>query len=381
MSEPQRHIEILGCRVPATFEAYNANKRTVETVPTGSVQAIEYENGLQLDIDGYIGGWGYWKNGLKRRIKAAQPTEIRLVIDSPGGSFPDALAFNDFLSMYCAENDATLSVRYTGMPASAATFLGSCSQDRAISINASALIHQVSTVAWGNAARMIKSQRELQLFDETLLNLYARDISRNRADREAIWAQMQSDEFMAAETFVALGLADRTFDPATESGAPNYIEQTESSTNLNFLNMKNEKKTEEISVQVKPENKSLFQKIANLLGGSDDDENGNTENAALKNELADLKAQVAEREANAQAAETAKLKAERDKLKNAKENRELEAEIANLKAELAKPFAPGPAPDVSNSADGLENCACGGKTENADADDLTDKTLETLNLD
>lgn len=373
-------INILGSEVPSTFQAYNSQTKKVEQVPTCSIDlySLQNEGNIAIEISGYVGGYSYWKNSMKRAIMAAKPTDIWLNIDSLGGDFASALSFNDFLSSYCSENKVSLHVRFTGLVASAATFIGSCSQDRAISQNSFGLIHQVSGVKWGNSSAMAKTQRELEKFDEGLLNIYARDMAKGKKNKAEIKAQMEADEFMSPQEFVALGIAHRTFDPHTEPLRSRNSEDTAAHTAGGYWNQKTDLKTKNNTVKdlTKEQEVGLFNRFKNWINSDPGEPKIDEEKLELQNAKAEnkrLKDAVANSQKKEEIETIESLKAENNRLKIEAEVKRLKAENAALTAELAQPFKPTIAPDASASADSLENCSsCSSKTAADETNFLAD---------
>jgi ATP-dependent Clp protease protease subunit len=134
-------------------------------------------------------------------IAAKSDKDIRLIINSPGGSVTSLLSIIDSINLI----DMNLETVCIGQAASAGSVLFSCGKKRYITKNARLLLHQVSGGAWGNIQDMEIEAAEAKRLNEVYLDILSKNIGK---DKETLRKDMQRDFILTAEQAVAYGLAD-----------------------------------------------------------------------------------------------------------------------------------------------------------------------------
>lgn len=134
-------------------------------------------------------------------IAAKADKDIRLIINSPGGSVTSLLSIIDSINLI----DMNLETVCIGQAASAGSVLFSCGKKRYITKNARILLHQVSGGAWGNIQDMEIEAAEAKRLNEVYLDILSKNIGK---DKETLRKDMQRDFILTAEQAVAYGLAD-----------------------------------------------------------------------------------------------------------------------------------------------------------------------------
>ncbi|MGE4568029.1 MAG: ATP-dependent Clp protease proteolytic subunit [Bacteroidales bacterium] len=94
---------------------------------------------LKLNIDGFIGAWGYSKQWLNQMLQGHENDPIELTISSLGGSVDHGLMIHDRLATHAPG----VNVYLMGFVASMATVLAQSGQKRVMSSNGLFLIHKV----------------------------------------------------------------------------------------------------------------------------------------------------------------------------------------------------------------------------------------------
>lgn len=148
---------------------------------------------------------------LVQDLRALPPAvqAIHLRVNSPGGSFFDALAIANVLREHRAHVTATVE----GLAASAATIVTSGGADRVrIMDNAVFMVHMPWSVAMGDSAELRKAAESLEAVEAPMVATYLR---RARVSEAELRALLQAETWMDAEEAVEKGFADEVVAPAS----------------------------------------------------------------------------------------------------------------------------------------------------------------------
>lgn len=156
-----------------------------------------------------IDSWGeYWGVSAKEfaRVLDELPdtvTEIRLLINSPGGEVFEGIAIMNALRAHRARVVAVVE----GIAASSASFIAAAADELVMMQNSQLYIHNAWAVVIGDAADLIEVASELSnSFDRNIASVYAA----KSGDSVDHWmAEMEKDRFLTADEAVAEKLADR----------------------------------------------------------------------------------------------------------------------------------------------------------------------------
>ena len=167
-----------------------------------------------LDLFGYVGGSKEWGDGfnesdfVKEFRQIPSDAAIRISINSPGGSVFTALSIVSILG----EHKAPVTIRVSGLAASAATIITSTPRARVIMPRGSMMmIHRVSSMTDGTAEDMRKAAETIEKIEDQLVDLYMRKTGRSEKEiRDA----MSVDTWLSAEEAKAFGLADEVDESA-----------------------------------------------------------------------------------------------------------------------------------------------------------------------
>ena len=163
---------------------------------------------IDIDIYGDIGEDVFGESDTSIGAKAfldmlreAKGKAIDLHVNSGGGSVFDAFAMMTAL----ANHDGKVTAHVDGVAASAASFLLAAADEVRMSSAAFIMIHDASTVAWGNSAQIRETAEWLDMIDGQLASIYAKRGTKTEAEyREA----MDETTWFNAEKAVEWGLAD-----------------------------------------------------------------------------------------------------------------------------------------------------------------------------
>jgi ATP-dependent protease ClpP protease subunit len=159
-----------------------------------------------LYVYDYIGMWGVESDDFVRAVDAVTAPTIELRVNSPGGDYFDAVA------MYAAliRSPARIEASIDGRAASAASFLVMAA-DRITAITpAKMMIHDASTITYGDEADHIESAELLGQVSDTIAELYAGRAGGDPAD----WRQtMRTGRWYSSGEALDAGLIDHVEQP------------------------------------------------------------------------------------------------------------------------------------------------------------------------
>lgn len=183
-------------------------------------------------IDSEGGYWGVSATEFAAALAEIDAPTIHLHINSPGGMVFEGIAIKNLL----AQHPARVVAHVDGLAASAASFIAAAADEVVMGENAELMIHDASTIAWGNAAAFRDVAGDLDRVSDNIASIYARRGTRTAAE----WrTAMQIETWYGAQEAVDAGLADRvsvpekdatsnTLDPRRQfAAALNVIRQAE----------------------------------------------------------------------------------------------------------------------------------------------------------
>lgn len=162
---------------------------------------------VDIDIYGDIGEdvWGDETSVSAKQfldlVRDSRGKAIDLHVNSGGGSVFDAFAMMTAL----ASHDGKVTAHVDGIAASAASFLLAAADEVRMSSTAFLMIHDASTVAWGNADAIRETADWLDTIDAQLAGIYAK---RGNRTAEEFRAAMDETTWFTAEDALEWGLAD-----------------------------------------------------------------------------------------------------------------------------------------------------------------------------
>ena len=157
-----------------------------------------------IDILADIGGWwdGVDAATMVRDIRDLDVDEIRLNINSGGGSVFDAVAILNALRQHPAKVVANV----LGLAASAASFIACGVDETTMSANSTMMIHDGSGIAVGNAQDMHEMADLLDKLSDNIASIYAA----KAGGTPDFWREtMRAETWYTADEAVEAGLADR----------------------------------------------------------------------------------------------------------------------------------------------------------------------------
>ena len=149
-----------------------------------------------------------------KKLKEDGAKKLLLRINSPGGIVNEAVAMRSILANAGFES---INIRIEGWCASAATIIATLPGCHvAITEGSEFMIHNPSTVAWGNADDIEKTVVHLRNIESNIRTMYTK---RTGKPDEEIKKMMDAETWLSAENAVKEGFADEVIDESKEEPA------------------------------------------------------------------------------------------------------------------------------------------------------------------
>lgn len=159
------------------------------------------EKGYSLDVNDEIGFWGINHQTVKAQLDEANGSDITLNISSLGGDVNHAFAIYNLLKSHSGRVVANIY----GDAASAATIIALGADEVRMAENVFFMIHNVWTMAVGNANEMREQAELMDKFDNQIKNVYKKKTGLNR---NKITSLMNNETWMTAQEAKEYGFVD-----------------------------------------------------------------------------------------------------------------------------------------------------------------------------
>lgn len=155
-------------------------------------------------IDDWGGNWGVSAKEFTAALDQLpdDTTEIRLLINCPGGMYWEGLAILNSLRAHPARVVAVVE----GIAASAASFVAAGADELLMMPNSELFVHRAWALVIGNADDLAKAAADFQHSDRNIASIYA---AKAGGTVDEWLAAMSADTWYSAEEAVAAKLADR----------------------------------------------------------------------------------------------------------------------------------------------------------------------------
>lgn len=159
------------------------------------------------------GSAGVDANELVRDLEAITAPEIKVRINSPGGSMFDSIAISNALR----HHSSRVTTYVDGIAASGASIIAVAGDEVVMMPGSQMMIHDAGMMQDGNAEDMRAASVFLDRQSDVVAGVYQVKGGGDAAD----WRElMQAETWMFAREAVTLGLADRVFDKKTDPAVP-----------------------------------------------------------------------------------------------------------------------------------------------------------------
>lgn len=165
-----------------------------------------------------IGGWfGVTAKDFVLDWTALDVDHIDLFINSPGGDVFDAMAILNVIR----RTEARVVAHVDGIAASAASFIAMGADELVMGRNSELMIHDASTIAWGNATELGEIVDHLNRISDNIASVYAE----KAGGEPATWRdKMLAETWYSADEAVTAGLADRVDADRDKSEVKNTVD-------------------------------------------------------------------------------------------------------------------------------------------------------------
>lgn len=184
---------------PSNFTAPVTPLRVANAIGTDGGAAAIY---LYDAIDEWGGEWGVSASELVSALNGVQASRLDLHLNSPGGSYYEAVAMRAALLSHPAE----VHVYVDGLAASAASVLATVGARVVMAQGSQQMIHKASSISFGNADQMREDADQLDTVDRMIAGFYAARAGRGSVDDWLV--AMAAETWYTPEEAIAAGLAD-----------------------------------------------------------------------------------------------------------------------------------------------------------------------------
>lgn len=155
-----------------------------------------------------IGGWGLTAKDFLAEFRALQAPNVKLFINSPGGSVFEALAmFNGMRA-----TGKNIEVHILGVAASAASYIAMAGDKIVMPANSFMFVHNPINAVYGNADEM----REMaDILDKLAVSLTATYNKRFKGETKALQDLLAAESYLSAADCLEYGLCDEVTDEIT----------------------------------------------------------------------------------------------------------------------------------------------------------------------
>ncbi|MGW1463848.1 head maturation protease, ClpP-related [Streptomyces sp. NPDC002308] len=156
----------------------------------------------ELLIYDEIGGWwGNTPGDIVDKLRAITAPNLRVRINSPGGSVFDGIAVANAIRLH----PANVTVQIDGIAASIASVIAMAGDRIVMTPQSQLMIHDASGMCLGNSADMTAMSTLLDVQSDNIADAYA---ERAGGTREEWRERMRAESWYLAEEAIAAGLAD-----------------------------------------------------------------------------------------------------------------------------------------------------------------------------
>jgi ATP-dependent Clp protease, protease subunit len=126
---------------------------------------------------------------------------ITIRLNSGGGDVFEGIEIYNYLKSL----DNHITIEVTALAASAASIIAMAGDEIKMCTGSSMMVHEASTIAWGNKSDIQKVLNSLDTIDDSLVSIYA---ERTGADKETINSWIEEETWFTADEAIEVGLAD-----------------------------------------------------------------------------------------------------------------------------------------------------------------------------
>lgn len=172
--------------------------------------AVDEDDTAEILVYDSIGGFfGMWADEFIDQLNAVTASNIKLRINSPGGSVFEGIAIANAIR----HHPANVTVYVDSLAASIASVIMLAGDKVVMMPGSQTMIHAASTACYGNATEM---RETAELLQKQTVNIAMAYQSRAGGTVDEWLARMDAETWLNAEETIALGLADEIYTPPTK---------------------------------------------------------------------------------------------------------------------------------------------------------------------
>ncbi len=154
---------------------------------------------------------------LYGEVEFYSPDELKLFLDESGGadvtvyinSFGGEVFAGQSMHNMLARYKGKKTVVVDGVAASIASVIAMAGDEIHIHRNSMLMIHNPSTMCWGDSEEMLQKAATLEKVKESILQVY---VARTKLDKEVLSNMMDSETWLNADEAMDLGFADKVLE-------------------------------------------------------------------------------------------------------------------------------------------------------------------------
>lgn len=161
-------------------------------------------------------GSDWWEEGItadfvRDELNAAGDDEIRITIDSPGGSVWDCIAIYNTIRDFCRNHKNRITTYIVGMAASSASVIALAAHNAnsnnkiVVEDNSVYMIHKAWQIVMGNEEDLAEAGEALKKIDNVIASAYAKRTGR---DTKVLLDEMSKETWLYGQEIVDEGFAD-----------------------------------------------------------------------------------------------------------------------------------------------------------------------------
>lgn len=175
----------------------------------------------ELILSGYIGRSSWWyeaisADSIRNALKDVTASTIRIKLNSGGGDADQGVEIYNYLK----DLDKHVIVEVTSLAGSAASVAAMGADEIIMRTGSRMMIHEASTLAYGNKQDIQKTLNALEAYDESIISIYQQ---RTGKSREEIAKLLEAETWFTAEQAVREGFADKVETEQQEGNTQNII--------------------------------------------------------------------------------------------------------------------------------------------------------------
>ena len=164
------------------------------------------DKGYVLTLSGRVSK-NYWEDDdnmcvetIDNELKDVEG-DITIRLNSGGGDVFEGIEIYNYLKSL----DNKVIIEVTALAASAASIIAMAGDEIKMSTGSTMMVHEASTLAWGNKADIQKVLNSLEAIDDSINSIYA---ERTGADKEVVAGWIENETWFTADEAIEVGLAD-----------------------------------------------------------------------------------------------------------------------------------------------------------------------------